>query len=91
MLPGRWPVWAQVSYDHCNRSRVYGTQDSESGFGLIFGVYTVMYFFMAFSLLLNFFLAIVIDSYATVQDMVKLCQIENAIVKDVLRAGRDGR
>ena len=45
------------------------TQDNESGFGLIFGIYTVMYFVMALSLLLNFFLAIVIDSYATVQDV----------------------
>jgi hypothetical protein len=60
--------------------------DSDSGFLLIMGVYTVMYFFMAFSLLLNFFLAIVIDSYAAVQDKVKECTIESTIGWDIMGA-----
>jgi hypothetical protein len=43
----------------------------------------VIYFLVAFSLLLNFFLAIVIDSYAVVMDSVKECVIEYIIFWDV--------
>jgi len=54
-----------------------------AGFDIIFGTYTVCYFFFSFSLLLNFFLAIVIDSYSHVIDKVKECNVEHMVIWDI--------
>eukprot|EP00446_Apocalathium_sp_SHHI-4_P007564 CAMPEP_0177154112 /NCGR_PEP_ID=MMETSP0367-20130122/1461_1 /TAXON_ID=447022 ORGANISM="Scrippsiella hangoei-like, Strain SHHI-4" /NCGR_SAMPLE_ID=MMETSP0367 /ASSEMBLY_ACC=CAM_ASM_000362 /LENGTH=172 /DNA_ID=CAMNT_0018599361 /DNA_START=17 /DNA_END=532 /DNA_ORIENTATION=+ len=58
----------------------------ESGFDLVWGLWCITYFIMVFSLLLNFFLAIVVDSYSNVKEAVKSCQIERDIVWDVFAA-----
>lgn len=55
----------------------------DTGFELLFGMYSVIYFFVVFSLLLNFFLAIVVDSYAEVKKSVDDSVIENAIHSDL--------
>jgi len=57
--------------------------DEDSGFKFTFGLYAIIYFLMVFSLLLNFFLAIVIDSYANVKDSVKDCKVENSVAWDI--------
>merc|ERR1719203_1141736 len=57
----------------------------DSGFrNVTFGLYCIIYFLMVFSLLLNFFLAIVIDSYSNVKDAVKDCQIESNVLWDIM-------
>jgi len=57
-----------------------------AGFKFTYGLYAVVYFLMVFSLLLNFFLAIVIDSYSNVKDSVKHCKVENSLVWDLVFA-----
>lgn len=46
-------------------------------------VYYIIYFLMVFSLLLNFFLAIVIDSYSNVKEAVKGCKVESNVLWDL--------
>merc|ERR1712194_876445 len=53
------------------------------GFSYVLGVYCILFFVMVFSLLLNFFLAIVIDSYSAVKDKVSECVIENSVFFDI--------
>jgi len=55
-----------------------------SGFEITFGFYTIVYFIVVFSLLLNFFLAIVVDSYSNVKDAIVHCKVENNVIWDVL-------
>jgi len=55
-----------------------------SGFDITFGFYTIVYFVVVLSLLLNFFLAIVVDSYSNVKDAIVHCKVENNVIWDVL-------
>jgi len=55
----------------------------EAGFDVMWGLWCVTYFLMVFSLLLNFFLAIVVDSYANVKEAVQTCKVENDVVWDI--------
>ena len=52
-------------------------------FSVLFGGYAIIFIFVVFFTLLNFFLAIIVDSYAKVTEKVGESLIEQNVILDV--------
>eukprot|EP00929_Paragymnodinium_shiwhaense_P105520 TRINITY_DN70579_c0_g1_i1.p1 TRINITY_DN70579_c0_g1~~TRINITY_DN70579_c0_g1_i1.p1 ORF type:complete len:2764 (-),score=583.45 TRINITY_DN70579_c0_g1_i1:26-8317(-) len=56
----------------------------EEGFTTSYAIYCIIFFVLVFTLLTNFFLALVVDSYAEVKEQVKMCKIVNSLGWDIM-------